>query len=313
VIVPGNRLHELAATVALIRSQARPVPVDRLATLIEHAGSAVELVNLKLEDVLFSSPERDLRIAGTVSDEEVDRALREVEEWEARSLDVRSVLDPGYPTNLRSIHDRPPLIFIAGRWDESRDWRAAAVVGTRSASEAGLQRAARVTTALCREGFVIYSGLALGIDTAVHRAALDAGGITHAVMGTGLDHRHPASNRDLADEILEADGALLSQFFPHQTPRRWMFPQRNVVMSGLSLATVVVEAGATSGARIQARVALEHGRAVFLLRDVFESQAWARQMVEGPSPGLGAQVVDSPEEILERLRFPAEIDLPALV
>ena len=106
------------------------------------------------------------------------------------------------------------------------------------------------------------SGLAAGIDTAAHTAALDAHGRTIAVMGTGVDHVYPATNRALAARIVDSGCALVTQFFPQQTPRPWMFPARNVVMSGLSLATVVVEASEASGARLQARVALQHGRAV---------------------------------------------------
>ena len=98
----GNRTHELAAIVALIRASHRPVPVDQLATLIDHAGSAVELVQLKLEDVLFSSPEANLGVAGTVSAEELDAAVSDVQEWLARHLDMRTVLDAHYPQSCSS-------------------------------------------------------------------------------------------------------------------------------------------------------------------------------------------------------------------
>ena len=204
---PGNRRHELAAIVALIRAKSRPVPVDRLATLIDHAGSAVELVQLPLEDVLFSTPDADYRLAGTVSGAEVEEALRMVDGWLARGLDVRTVLDANYPVNLHSIFDRPPLLFVEGRWVESADSKSVAVVGTRSASLNGLTRARRLAAELVESGYTIFSGLAAGVDTIAHESALRSNGRTVAVMGTGLDHRYPAQNRPLARRIVKAGGA----------------------------------------------------------------------------------------------------------
>lgn len=297
----GNRTHELVATVALIRSPSRPAPVDRLASLIDHTGSAVELVRLDLEDVLFSTPDADLGVAGTVSDELVRQAATDVEEWLSGGIDVRSVLDPHYPASLHSIFDRPPLVFVAGSFRESEDRRAIAVVGTRAATAAGRTRASRLARELVEAGFTVVSGLAAGIDAAAHTAALESSGRTIAVMGTGLDHVFPAQNRPLASRIVGAGGALVTQFFPHQTPRPWMFPARNVVMSGLSLATVVVEAGETSGARIQARVALQHGRAVFMLKSLVDDHEWARTFVEEGIDGSRATVVASTDEILQHM------------
>ena len=297
----GHRQHELIATVALIRSPSRPAPVDRLASLIDHTGSAVELVRLNLEDVLFSTPDADLGVAGTITDELVAQAAADVEEWITRGIDVRSVLDPHYPASLHSIFDRPPLVFVAGSFRETEDRKAIAVVGTRAATGEGRTRATRLARELVESGFTVVSGLAAGIDSAAHASALEAGGRTLAVMGTGLDHVYPAQNRPLASRIVASGGALITQFFPHQTPRQWMFPARNVVMSGLSLATVVVEAGETSGARIQARVALRHGRAVFMLEALVDDHEWARTFVEEGVDGSRATVVGSTDEILQRI------------
>jgi DNA processing protein len=153
-------------------------------------------------------------------------------------------------------------------------------------------------------GFTILSGLALGIDTAAHTAALDAGGSTSAVVGTGLNRVFPPENSGLAERILASGGALLSQFFPAQPPTRWTFPMRNVVMSGLSMATVVVEASETSGARMQARVALQHGRTVFLLRSLVEQHAWAQKYVNEGAYGAFAIEIASTGEIVDRLGAP---------
>ena len=298
---PGNRRDELIATVALVRAKARPVPVNRLATLIDHAGSAVELAQQPLEDVLFRTPAVDCRLAGTVNATDLEEACQMVDGWLGRGLDVRTVLDANYPINLHSIFDRPPLLFFEGNWVDHSDSNSIAVVGTRSASRHGLVRARRLAAELVESGYTILSGLAAGVDAVAHESALRSGGRTAAVMGTGLDHRYPAVNRPLSERILRAGGTLITQFFPHQTPRKWMFPQRNVVMSGLSLATVVVEAGKTSGAKMQARVALQHGRAVFLLRSLVESHEWARKYVQEGAYGVVAIEVSSTADIVSRL------------
>jgi DNA processing protein len=125
--------------------------------------------------------------------------------------------------------------------------------------------------------------------------------VSSAVIGTGLDRMYPPENADLADRIVGAGGAILSQFFPGQPPTRWTFPMRNVVMSGLSMATVVVEAGETSGARMQARVAMQHGRTVFLLRSLVEKHEWASKYVTDGAYGTRAIQISSAQEIVDRL------------
>lgn len=296
---PGERDGEVAAIVALLR--AAVVPAYRLATLIEHFGSALKLVQLSETDRLLAPPNAWDAVIGAVTPEDLGRAMRDVADWRRRSTDVRTILDPSYPESLRDIFDRPPLLFVLGRWLEDVDSRSVAVVGTRRATREGVKRAQRLSRELVEAGFTVLSGLALGIDAAAHAAALDAGGRTVAVMGTGLEYRYPAANRALSDRIVEAGGALISQFFPHQHPARWTFPMRNAVMSGLSLATVVVEAAWTSGARMQARIALQHGRTVFLLRSLVSRHEWAKKYVTEGAYGTKAIEISSTREIVERL------------
>jgi DNA processing protein len=143
----------------------------------------------------------------------------------------------------------------------------------------------------------VLSGLALGIDTAAHEATLDTQGRTLAVMGTGIHRIYPAQNRDLADRIVKAGGALVSQFWPDAPPTRWSFPMRNVVMSGMAVGTVVVEASRTSGAKMQARLALEHGKRLFLVESLVMHEDWARKYAERP----GATVVQSVDDVLAAL------------
>lgn len=142
-------------------------------------------------------------------------------------------------------------------------------------SERGLTVAANIADALVSEGITAVAGLAAGIDAAVHRAALDAGGRTVAVIGTGINKYYSATNRDLQDEISER-GLLLSQFWPDAPPQKHTFLMRNATMSGYGLATVVVEAGEKSGTRVQARMAVEHGRTVILTESVYAQNEWAR-------------------------------------
>lgn len=298
---PGVREHELAATVALLRSGADGR--RSVGALVDEVGSAVQLVQFTEDHRLFATPDASHDIVGIVKSKDVRRALADVRRWESRALDVRSVLDVEYPTELRDIFNRPPLIFISGKWPAMQTSPSIAVVGARKASPQGLVTARRFATELSAAGFSILSGLAAGIDAAAHTATLDAGGLTAAVMGTGLDRVFPAENADLAKRIVAGGGALISQFFPEQPPTKWTFPMRNVVMSGLAMATVVIEAGESSGARIQARVALQHGRTVFLLQSLVESHKWAHSFAAVGAYGTRAIVIREPDEILDRIHF----------
>jgi len=298
-LVPGDRLSEITALVALMRTGAIS-PIHRIAAIVDQLGSAVEVLQLHSstwQDV--SARQRDL--LPPIPAEALREARETVAEWFARGIDVRSVLDADYPSNLQSVFNRPPLVFVSGTWNEQRDRRSVAVVGTRQPSADGVKRARQLATELVRAGYTVISGLALGIDTAAHEAALAAGGRTAAVVGTGLSRIYPEENRELAERIIGSGGALVSQFFPEQPPTKWTFPLRNAVMSGLTLATVVIEAGQTSGARMQARLALEHGRTVFLPRSLVESHPWARKYATEGAYETRAIEAASASEIISML------------
>jgi DNA processing protein len=158
-----------------------------------------------------------------------------------------------------------------------------------------LRQAAELAEGLAARGVPVISGLATGIDTAAHVAALGVGGRTVAVIGTGLRRAYPKENAELQHRISE-EGLVLSQFLPDAPPTKTSFPMRNAVMSGYAVATVVVEAAWRSGARMQARLALEHGRPVFLLDTLLEHD-WARDYASRP----GATVVRDVEDVLSRL------------
>jgi DNA processing protein len=165
-------------------------------------------------------------------------------------------------------------------------------VGSRSASEVGLRVASTIGSELVRRSVTVVSGLAAGIDTAVHEATLSAGGRTVAVIGTGIQQFYPRANQALQRRIGE-HGLVLSQFWPEAPPAKHQFPMRNAVMSGYCAATVVVEAGEHSGARIQARLALQHGRQVILRADLL-ALPWAKSLTDRP----GVHVVRGADELL---------------
>jgi DNA processing protein len=282
--------RESAALVALLRLGRRSH--QAYAEVVERAGSAVAV----LDDELSGSGDQASLLP---EDPEplLNRAAAEIDAWERDGFSLLTVLDDGYPENLRTVHDRPPLLFVSGNL-RAQDARSIAVIGSRRASTGSLEVAAGIAAALTRAGYTIISGLAAGIDTAAHEAALSAHGRTLAVIGTGLRHSYPPQNAALQRRIAE-EGAVVSHFWPDAPPTRKSFPLRNAVMSGLALGTVVVEASFRSGARLQARLALAHARPVFLWTALLE-EPWAREVAQRPGVYVvseGAQVIETIERL----------------
>ena len=180
-----------------------------------------------------------------------------------RSLRFLGRSEPGFPPMLRAIHDPPIGLFVRGNADmELLSRPAVGVVGARACSTYGGHVARSLGRELASAGLVVVSGLARGIDGAAHRGALEAGGVTVAVLGCGIDRDYPASHRELARGIVER-GLIVSEYAPGVEPAPWRFPARNRIIAGLAAATVVVEARERSGALITADLALEEGREVF--------------------------------------------------
>jgi DNA processing protein len=295
--------REQAAVLALCAQAAGSWHL--VAQLIEETGSALRLANGDLTG--FETPEflDALRPDSLpVEPAELERQELAIDEAENAGATLVTVLDEGYPTNLRSVYDRPPFLFVRGRL-EPGDERAIAVVGTRRASDEGLRQADRLARGLVDRGVTVVSGLAAGIDTAAHEAALAAAGRTVAVMGTGIRRVYPRENAELAERIVASGGALLSQFWPDSPPTRYRFPMRNRTMSGLARGTVVVEASDTSGARMQARIALEHGRRVFLFSGLVTREPWAQRVREHPA-ATEVSSADDVLKVLDALEQPVE-------
>jgi DNA processing protein len=215
---------------------------------------------------------------------------------QAQGIQVIIWNDEQYPVRLREIDQAPPVLYVRGVLDLQDEW-AVAIVGTRRITAYGRQVAERIAVKLANSGITVVSGLALGVDTVAHHATLDAGGRTLAVLGCGVDRLYPPRNRQLAERILES-GALLSDYAPGTPPEASNFPPRNRIISGLSLATVVVEASEKSGALITADFAVEQGREVFAVPgSVFSPQS------RGPNRLIqnGAHPLLDPQEILDIL------------
>jgi DNA processing protein len=226
------------------------------------------------------------------------------EEWEkleAEKIKVTTILDDDYPKMLKEIYKPPAILYCKGKLEAINEF-ALAVVGTRKITPYGAQVTCEIVRDLAKSGLTIVSGLALGIDALAHKTTVENNGITIAVLGSGLSSRHlyPASNHYLADQIIAHGGAVISEFPLTMLPLKHNFPIRNRIVAGLSLGTLVIEAGVESGALITARYALEQNREVFAVPgNIFSPNAF------GPNNliKMGAKMVTSANDILETLNL----------
>ena len=252
---------------------------------------------------LFSLPASELRQAGVP--QSVAEALQKPD-WSSVDQDMHwlqgkdnhliTCQDPEFPQLLIESGQPPPVLFVHGQLATLTQLQIA-IVGSRHPTRGGEQNAKAFAHHLAGQGLVITSGLALGIDAAAHQGALDAGGQTIAVMGTGLDRVYPASNRELAHHIAE-QGALVSELSPGTPPLAQNFPRRNRIISGISLGVLVVEAAQRSGSLITARCALDQGRDVFAIPGSIHNplSRGCHELIRN-----GAKLVETAEHILEEL------------
>lgn len=223
-----------------------------------------------------------------------ESAVRLAESLQQAGVDILPISDERYPALLKEIVDPPPFLYIKGQWHALARPQLA-IVGSRQTSAQGCENAFRFASALASAGLVVTSGLALGIDTAAHRGALAGGGLTVAVLGTGIDVLYPRQNRDLLESITSA-GAVISELPPGSGPLRHHFPRRNRIISGMSVGVLVVEAALRSGSLITARCALEQGREVFAIPGSIHSPSsrGCHELIR-----QGAKLVDDASHILE--------------
>lgn len=275
--------------------------VSRVGPRIRHAllqrfGSA--------RAVLAAAPDRLCEVEGVgpklaesiaAAGEQVD-AEGEIALCRRRGIDILTRSHDAYPRMLREIHDPPSVLFVTGGL-KPEDALAISIVGTRHATQYGLRQAERLAGSLARAGLTVVSGLARGIDAAAHRGALAAGGRTLGVLASGLVKIYPPEHDKLAAKVV-AQGALLSEAPAHARPLGGAFPQRNRLISGLSLGVIVVEAGDRSGALITARHAVEQGREVFAVPGRVDSRTarGCHRLIRD-----GAKLVESADDVLEEL------------
>ncbi len=267
----------------------------RLTSLLETCGSIEAAWRAPIQQLQAANLDRR-------SLENLLAARRQIDpeaEWQRVLRSGVTVLtwdDPEYPANLRQVDGSPPVLFVRGRIDLI-DELAVAVVGTRRASVYGREVAHALASELARNGVTVVSGLALGIDSIAHRSAMDSGGRTLAVLGSGVDQIYPLQNRQLAHEII-ANGALISDYPLGTQPEASNFPPRNRIISGLSKAIVIVEAGVRSGALITADFAGEQGRDLYAVPGsiLHPSSAGCNELIR-----QGAMPLLSPSDLLEQL------------
>lgn len=284
---------ERAALVALLCARPGGRNWRRLTEDVAARSSALSVWNEHHPAELFSAPEGP--------QEQLVAAERDMAAWRAEGLGFLTFLDHDYPAQLREIHEFPPVLFHQGKLVP--DDVGMSVVGSRTASERGLDIARTITQGLVERDITVVSGLAHGIDTAAHTQALEDGGRTVAVVGTGIRRSYPTANAALQQQIA-AQGMVLSQFWPDAGPTKQNFPMRNAVMSGYGRATIIVEAGEHSGARIQARQAVAHGRTVILTDHVVETNSWARSLMDHP----GVHVAHGTADVMARAEDVAAAD-----
>jgi DNA processing protein len=287
---------ERAALVALLRTRPDGMQWPQITAEVDARSSALALWHELHPTDLFND--------GTEAPELAD-ARRDIAEWQAAGLGFLTFLDDDYPAQLRAIRDLPPVLFHRGTLAPGETGMS--VVGSRNASPRGLSVARSIAVGLVDRGITVVSGLAKGIDTAAHTAALGAAGRTVAVIGTGITRHYPAENRALQDRIA-AEGLVLSQFWPDAPPTKHGFPMRNAAMSGYGRATIVVEAGEYSGARIQAKRAVAHGRPVILTDLVVQANKWPEELIGRPGVHVAKSTADAMSIVEGISAGPAEID-----
>ena len=232
----------------------------RLA-LLRHFGTPEDVFYADAGEILLTEGITREQ-AAILEDHRLDTADRILADCQRLDLRLLTIQDAEYPGRLKNIYDPPCLLYVKGRLPAFDEEVAVAVVGTRDATPYGISSAEKLGYGLTKGGAVVVSGLAKGIDAAATRGALRAGGVTVGVVGNGLDVHYPYESRYLYEDVAAA-GVLLSEYAPGTEPAKNHFPARNRILSGLSLATLVVEAPERSGALITADTAVEQGRDVF--------------------------------------------------
>lgn len=277
-----------------------PATIERL---LKYFGTASNAWHTKAKDLPPGILNDDL----TNNFDSLRAAIDPAAEWEKvaqAGIQVVAKQDKAYPELLKEIAQAPALLYVRGN-EAALQSMGIAVVGTRKLSAYGRLVTEKLTTELVRAGLTIVSGLAIGVDAVAHQSALDAGGATIAVLGSAVDQVYPKMNERLADAILAQGGALISEYPLGTLPAPHLFPMRNRIVSGMTLGTLVTEAGAKSGALITAQLANEQNREVFAVPGAITHQGstGTNALIQ-----TGAKLVTCIEDILLELNLEAKTD-----
>lgn len=300
-------MKDAALLVSILRANPGASTWREIRNWYEAFGDAKKLLSGDTPEILTGTfdehPVREQPAAADILEE-----LQKLRHLSGQGVQLLTTLSDEYPQNLKTVFDRPPFLYVKGRIPNQP--KCVAVVGSRDASEEGLEYSKRLSRHLAQNGYCVVSGLAAGVDKAAHISTLDVNGETIAVIGTGIDGCYPKEHKELQDRISK-EGAVLTQFFPGTPIQKHNFPMRNLVMSGIALGTVVVEANERSGTRSQAKGALKHGRKVFFTKFALKKASWAREMlgqpgvfeIEKPSDLYGPldEALQTPEAEFEQL------------
>ncbi|OGC77723.1 MAG: DNA protecting protein DprA [candidate division Zixibacteria bacterium RBG_16_40_9] len=269
----------------------------RFVSLVKKFGTPKSALSASVKDLRQVEDVGEITASDIKTKVDWKEAEKQVKLAEKNRIGWITFLDSDYPDNLKQIYDFPPFFFMQGNLSDKDDM-AVAIVGTRTASTYGKSITEKISSELTSKGFTIVSGLALGIDTYGHQAALNSGGRTVAVFGSGLDVIYPTENKRLVEKIVE-NGAVISEFLMGTKPEKENFPTRNRIISGLSLGVIVVEAGAKSGALLTAQYALDQNKEVFAIPGNLTSKT-----SEGTNALIkqGAKLVTSVNDILSELK-----------
>ncbi|MCX6080043.1 MAG: DNA-processing protein DprA [Chloroflexi bacterium] len=274
----------------------------RLQTLIDHFGDVGTAWNASPFDLVAAGigpklAERVIQVRNKVN---LDEYMAQAEN---NSIKILTWNDAEYPAHLKEIDQPPPVIYMRGDVTQEDSW-AVGIVGTRAVTPYGRQVTEELATVLAQNGVTIVSGLARGVDAVAHHAALKAGGRTLAVLGSGVDKIYPPEHRQLAEKIFQ-HGAVISDYPPGTPPESANFPPRNRIISGLSMAVVVVEAGEISGALITAQFAADQGRDVFAVPGpVYAPQSKGTNRLIAN----GARILLQPADMLEALDLTRNVE-----
>jgi len=269
----------------------------KIISLINYFGSAENVLNASVSDLVRMEDGIPEKIAiSTKKIAQSNRLEKELNLANRHGIDIITYKDTDYPEQLSDIPDFPPVIYIKGKLHKS-DKIAVSVVGARRATNYGVSVTSNFCKYFAENDICVISGLASGIDSQAHKVTLENNGRTIAVLGNGLLENYPPENRKLQEKIAE-EGVLISEYSLYQRPDKILFPRRNRIIAGLSMATIVIEAAQKSGSLITAELACEYGRDVFAVPGPIFSK-----YSQGPNSLIknGSFIALSPQDIIEQI------------